>query len=98
MGFRPQPMSHQMLQPAIISYDAMLTSADYVAARRLNLSPRPVMRLILWWWVLAFAPVCLWLAYFGWVRGRWHPLLAPIGGATAFLALYLLIVLPWNTR
>ncbi|HUR57324.1 MAG TPA: hypothetical protein VM029_06420 [Opitutaceae bacterium] len=47
---------------------------------------------------MVFSLVCVLLLYLGWIRGRWHPLLAPILGAGFFLGLYLFIILPWNTR
>jgi hypothetical protein len=80
------------------SYAAEFDPGDYVAARRLSLTPRRIMRLILWVWVAILVPFCVWLTYFGWVRGRWHPLLLPMAGAGAFLAFYFYVVLPWIAR
>ena len=90
-------MSSPTLHPVSIPYDVTIGPADYVSARRLSLAPRPSMRLILWLWAMVFVPVCLWLTYFGWVRGRWHPLLSPIFGAALFLLFYFFVLLPWST-
>ena len=91
-------MTSPALEPGPIPYDVMIAPGDYVGARRLSLAPRPLMRVILWLWAIIFVPVCLWLTYFGWARGRWHPLLMPIFGAALFLVFYFFVLLPWSTR
>ncbi len=82
----------------VFRYSLPLEADDEVSARRLSLAPRRSLQRILWWWGAVFTAVCAWLTWFGWVRGRWHPLLLPLFGAGLFLAFYLFVVLPRSTR
>src|SRR5688500_8344725 len=82
----------------MIPYAFEIDPDDHVAARRLSLRPRRVMRWILWILGLPLLAVLALDFYFGVSRGRAHPLLPAILGFGVFLIAWYYVLLPRQIR
>ena len=82
----------------MIPYTFEIDSEDHVAARRLSLRPRRVMRRILWAIGLPILALLAWEFYRGVTSGRSHPFLPALLGGGIFLLVWYYVLLPRQIR